>query len=214
MERLTLNKATDEMGMWGLAHNCCYAKDGVARYRDFEIDIDARDFARKLMVEYGHWKSCEKFGLDADNELIDDDIFDETMLENLMCGQKESIGLIALFYRNLWAMADLHGKLKEYEDLDEQGLLLKLPCYIESDVYFIPSKVNFELNKLNGYENNNRVYHQKVAKIVFNEHGWYLECDKDLEYGTGHILIDKYYKETWFLTQTEAEEALKRMGGN
>ena len=102
-------------------------------------------------------------------------------------------------------------KLAEYENLEEQGLLLKTPCSIGRDVYSIPSKVNFELNKLNGHEESNRVYHQKVAKIVFTEHGWYLECDKDLEYGTGHILLDKFYKETWFLAQSEAEETLKRM---
>ncbi len=82
---------------------------------------------------------------------------------------------------------------------------------IGRDVYFIPSKVNYELNILNGHDENNRVYHQKIAKIVITERGWYLECDKDLEYGTDHILVDKFYKETWFLSQDEAEDALKRM---
>lgn len=122
-------------------------------------------------------------------------------------------------------MRHLAENLYEYENLEEQGLLRRLPCSIGSDVYFIPSKVNFELNKLNGHEESNRVYHQKVSKIVFNERGWYMECDKnleygsgwymecdkDLEYGTGNVLLDKFYKETWFLTQNEAEEALRRM---
>ena len=102
-------------------------------------------------------------------------------------------------------------EFNRYKDLEDQRLLLKPPCSIGSDVYYIPSKVNYELNILNGHEDNNRVYHQKVAKIVFTEHGWYLECDKDLEYGTDHILVDKFYKETWFLDSFEAEEALKRM---
>ncbi len=105
----------------------------------------------------------------------------------------------------------LYWQLKKYEDLEEQGLLLKPPCSIGSDVYYIPSKVNHELNILNGHEENNRVYHQKVAKIVFTECGWYLECDKDLEYGTGRILADKFYKETWFLEPSEAEEALNKL---
>lgn len=108
-------------------------------------------------------------------------------------------------------MLDIVHKLAEYEDLEEQGLLPKIPCSIGSDVYFIPSKVVFELNKVNGHEESNRVYHQKVKKIVFTERGWYMECDKDLEYGTGNIFLDKSYKETWFLTQPEAEEALKEM---
>lgn len=89
----------------------------------------------------------------------------------------------------------------------------KLLCLIGSDVYFIPSEVNFKLNKLNGYEENNRVYHQKVARIVLTERGWHLECEKDLEYGIGNILVDRFYRETWFLTPAEAEEALKRMEG-
>lgn len=103
-------------------------------------------------------------------------------------------------------------RLAEYEDAEEQGLLLRLPVAIGSDVYFIPSKVNYDLNVLSRHEENNRVYHQKVAIITFTERGWYLECDKNLEYGVDHILVDKFYKETWFLTYEEAEQALKQMG--
>lgn len=104
-------------------------------------------------------------------------------------------------------------KLKAYEDAEEQGLLVKLPVAIGSDVYFIPSKTNYKLNVLNGYEQNNRVYHQRVANIVFNKRGWYLECDKNLEHGIDHILIDVSYKETWFTTKEEAEQALAEMKG-
>ena len=71
--------------------------------------------------------------------------------------------------------------------------------------------MNYDLNVLGKHKEHNRVYHQKVAKVVFNERGWYLECDKDLEYGTGHILVDIFYKETWFTSEEEAEQALKRM---
>lgn len=102
-------------------------------------------------------------------------------------------------------------KLAEYEDLEEQGLLLRLPCGIGDDVYFIPSKTNYKLNILQGHPESNRVYHQNVEKITFTPNGWYLECDKDLEYSTDHILIDKLYKETWFLSQAEAEQKLKEM---
>lgn len=138
MERLTTNKPVSEMGMYELTHNSCYiAEDGNARYRDFNTDIDAREFVRNLMTKYGHWKSCEEYGPDADNELIDDDIFDDTMLENLMYDTGESTGLIALFYRNLWAMAELRETLKAYEDSEEQGLLLRLPFKIGQKVYYI-----------------------------------------------------------------------------
>lgn len=127
MERLTTNKDVSEMGMYELAHNCCYCKDGVARYRDFENDIDARDLARELA-----W-SLADIELSNDNEC-----FDEEMIENLQYDiTKEPIGLIALFYRNLWAMADLRERLKEYEDAEEQGLLLRLPCKVGDTVYYI-----------------------------------------------------------------------------
>ena len=102
-------------------------------------------------------------------------------------------------------------KLAEYEDLEEKGLLLRLPCGIGDDIYFIPSKTNYKLNILQGYPESNRVYHQNVEKISFTQYGWYLECDKDIEYATGQIFIDKSYKETWFLTQEEAEKKLKEM---
>ena len=127
MERLTSNKKVSDMSMFELAHNSCYCKDDVARYRDFENDIDARDLARELV-----W-SLADIELSRDNEC-----FDEEMIENLQYDiTKEPIGLIALFYRNLWAMADLREQLKEYEDLEEQGRLVKLPCKVGDTVYHV-----------------------------------------------------------------------------
>lgn len=52
-------------------------------------------------------------------------------------------------------------KLADYEDLEDQGLLVRLPVKIGDDIYKIPSKTNYDLNVLNGYKANNRVYHQK-----------------------------------------------------
>lgn len=102
-------------------------------------------------------------------------------------------------------------KLAAYEDAEEQGFMKILPVAIGSDVYFIPSKVNYDLNVLSKHEENNRVYHQKVARVTFTERGWYLECDKDLEYGVDHILVDKFYKENWFTSSKEAEQALAKL---
>ncbi len=103
-----------------LAHNSCYADDERnARYRDYEMDMDARDFARNLMVT-----------LAKDEMPISDTEFDEEILDNLAIDPFSDVrGLIALFYRNLWAMADLRETLKKYEDLEEQGLPLRwIPC--------------------------------------------------------------------------------------
>lgn len=107
----------------------------------------------------------------------------------------------------------VYRKLKEYEDLDEQGRLIKLPCKIGDDVWFVPSHTNYKLNILNHHREENKICHQKVARITFSRNGWYLECDKDLEYATDHILTDKMYKETWFLAKSEAESRLEELRG-
>ena len=104
------------MGMWELAHNSCYIDESrCTRYRDFETDIDARDFARELYKFY------------AKEELPEDiDEFDEYVMDDLQYGAKDIAGFLALFYRNLWAMAELREWLKAYEDAEEQGLLAKV----------------------------------------------------------------------------------------
>lgn len=102
-------------------------------------------------------------------------------------------------------------KLWNYENADENGLLKKFPCGIGADIYYIPSKVNFDLNVLNHHEENNKVYHQNVASITYTRNGWYLECDKDIEYSTDGIFLDKMFGETWFLTEKDAENALAKL---
>lgn len=118
MERLTSNKTTSDMNMLELAHNSCYIDEKHnARYRDYEQDIDSRELVRKLVKDM-----C-----DEDLSYMSDERFDQYMAEMLSVGVSDTIGLLAVFYRNLWAMAELREKLKEYEDLEEQGRLIKLP---------------------------------------------------------------------------------------
>lgn len=126
MKRLTSNKEVSDMSMIELAHNSCYADDKRnARYRDYEMDMDARDFARNLMVT-----------LTKDELPISDTEFDEEILDDLTIDPFSDVrGLIALFYRNLWAMANLRETLKKYEDLEEQELLLRLPCKVGDTVW-------------------------------------------------------------------------------
>ena len=128
----------------------------------------------------------------------------------------------SLIYDEIWEMAcepdfeeidAIYRKLKAYEDAEEQGLLFRLPCGIGSDIYMIPSKINYKLNILSLHPENNKVYHQKVSLITFTENGWYMKCDKDREYAIERILSEKMYKETWFLSQEEAEAKLEEMEG-
>lgn len=189
MERLTTNKNVSKMGMYELAHNSCYYKDGVARYRDFENDMDARDLARELA-----W-SLTDLELSRDNEC-----FDEEMIENLQYDiMKEPIGLIALFYRNMWAMADLRERLKEYEDLEEQGLLLRLPCKMGSTLYQpIDNQINeYYIIGLRFDITRNKFMYEVTYNIGLD---WYnTTCDFE------------YINDVVFLTKEEAEQKLKEM---
>lgn len=105
-------------------------------------------------------------------------------------------------------------KLKAYKDAEEQGLLLRLPVAIGSDVFFIPSKANFGLNVLHHLEELNIVYHQKIARLHVTENGWYAEGNLNFEFGVAdRLFTDKLYRETWFLTKEEAEHALEKLKG-
>ena len=105
MNRLTLNKPVSEMTMTELAHNSCFSKGGYAFYRDFDREINARQFARELANTF-------YYELPYDDEEFDYEIMDDLpVTENV--SKRE---LIALFYRNLWAQAELYEHLKSYED--------------------------------------------------------------------------------------------------
>ncbi len=84
--------------------------------------------------------------------------------------------------------------LEEYEDLEEQGLMLKLPCKVGDTVYRIIKEFHTRINK---------IISGKVYRIALT----------DIEM---QIFIDKWqskgiYGKTVFLTQAEAEEALRKM---
>ena len=128
MERLTTNKSVADMSMIELAHNSCYADDECnARYRDYNLDVDSRWLVRNLAKDI-----CGEDFKDLSDEEVD-----EYMVSMLSVEIDSTIGLLALFYRNLWAMADLREKLKYYEDAEEQGLLLRLPISEDAPVYSI-----------------------------------------------------------------------------
>lgn len=106
MKRLTSDKPVTEMSALELAHNSCYIKDGKARYRDYSQDEDARVLARRLLMGLAG----------GDDSFACDEEFDGCMADYMQSGMDSTEGLIALFYRNLWAMADLREHLKAYED--------------------------------------------------------------------------------------------------
>lgn len=188
MSRLTTDKPVSEMGMYEMARNCCYiGEDGTARYRDFDKDIDARDFVRKLMVEYGLWKEGR------DDELFDDDCFDNEMMDNLMFSPTTQTGLIALFYCNLWAMAELRERLKHYEDLAEQGKLLELPVSVGTKLYHV---IEDRIAEPPIYISEHEIKDVSARAVYFADDWWTFEEMRECKA---------------FLDKEEAENALKEM---
>lgn len=86
----------------------------------------------------------------------------------------------------------LANKLKNYEDLEEQGLLLRLPCKVGDTVYF----VDFDENE----------YDEAIVEsIEFGRNGFLINSDCEI----GTYLGAEYL----FLTKEEAEQALTEMKG-
>lgn len=89
------------------------------------------------------------------------------------------------------------------------GVIL-LPCKVGETIYVIPSETNYRLNKLGGFECNNRVYEQKVSGVCVYSNNSYLikTCN-----GLCSALSEVYNKD-WFLAYKEAEKALKEREPN
>lgn len=129
MERLTTDKPVKEMRMYELAHNCMFNRDGEAWYRDFDREVSLRNMVRGLYRAY-----CLKY----DEQIEDDEYLDSMLFDDLQIPIEEDFyGLIALFNMLAWSHAELRETLMQYEDLEEDGKLLKLPCKPGDTVYEI-----------------------------------------------------------------------------
>lgn len=90
-------------------------------------------------------------------------------------------------------------KLKDYEDLDEQGRLIKLPCKVGDTVY-VPTRdfiSELRISNISVSENNTFFHWMLNAGIYTNLDGF---------------SVDKIGK-TVFLTKSEAEAKLKELRG-
>ena len=98
----------------------------------------------------------------------------------------------------------VYRKLKEYEDLEEQGKLIKLSCNRGDKIYFIKSAFS--------------IAHFPIEAKVTSICG--VDCDNDVMYSsiTEYNKIDRRFKssdigKTVFLTKSEAEAKLKELRG-
>lgn len=102
--------------------------------------------------------------------------------------------------------------LAEYEDLEEQGLLLRLPCKVGDTVWVVTSPFNvFE-----GIEYNKNLrdecYESFISSVTFYKNSVQYRISAKV---TNHF-ISAFYNEydfgkTVFLTKAEAEQKLKEM---
>lgn len=199
MKRLTSNKEVSDMSMIELAHNSCYADDKRnARYRDYDLDIDSRQLVRNLMKDM-----C---GEDLSD--LSDEEFDEYMGSVLSIELDSEVGLFALFYRNLWAIANLRETLKKYEDLEEQGRLVKLPCKVGDMLYYpeklfdivVPVRLNEIIISFLGID----TYSYQYNCCSFDECG---DVYEEYDFDTND------FGKSIFLTKAEAEAKLEELRG-
>ena len=106
-------------------------------------------------------------------------------------------------------------KLSEYEDLEEQGLLLKLPCKVGNIVYVLEP-----CHCYNNYKENQNCHHAKTKATKYidvvrvpkrYDSRSNTKCVKLYERPFKMNYLTKFGK-TVFLTKEEAEQALKQIG--
>lgn len=93
---------------------------------------------------------------------------------------------------------EIYEKLATYEDAEEQGLLLRLPCKVGDNVYTI---------KPYGIEEANIIGISKADDIDCFCFEVYIDPD------CHEIIALEEFNDTWFLTREEAEAKLKEMEG-
>ncbi len=109
----------------------------------------------------------------------------------------------------------VYRKLKDYEDLEEQGRLVILPCKVGDTVYVVTSPFNV-FDDIEYDENmKDEVYESYVSSTTFYKSG---EQYRIYAKATNHF-IGAYFREcdfgkTVFLTESEAEAKLKEMEEN
>lgn len=96
--------------------------------------------------------------------------------------------------------SDVLTKLADYEDLEEQGRLIKLPCKVGQHIYTVHQYGNWiDEASITGISEADN-----VDCFCFKA---YIDPDCD------EIIALKEFNETWFLTQSEAEAKLKELKG-
>ena len=95
-------------------------------------------------------------------------------------------------------------KLGQYEDAEEQGLLLRLPCKVGDTVYIV-MRLHYQPNRLD-MSQYKEIEEVEVYHITIGKPYWQINYDE-------HEFLPKDFGKTVFLTKEEAEQALADMKG-
>ena len=105
---------------------------------------------------------------------------------------------------------DVVKKLAEYEDAEEQGLLLRLPCKVGDNAYTITRPYNLDIDGKDELD----VFDCVVESIAFYKNGiCRVQLYNKSKFLGWHVRLVDFGK-TVFLTKEEAEQALAEMKTN
>ena len=170
-------------------------------------------------------------------QIIDrqDEAYADFLVNQIIAFMKEN-NVSTCFVLNKEELLDCikeHNKL-HYEilnlksQLDQANERLKgaivLPVKIGDTIYVVPSETNYRLNIVNRREDRNKVYKYLVDEIRYNKYGFsivsYIDSvpfyfnEKIPKNLCANFDTEKFYGETWFTTEQEAQDKLKEIQGN
>ena len=179
MKRLTTDKPSNNTETM---LNYAYAKDGYVHlsYADGEEDIRLTEYLCRVAHEIGCEFATEENILNGD-----------TCLE---CDCKVSIlNVLAI------QAAELRERLKKYEDAEEQGLLVRLPCKVGDTIW------------LTGWWDVYKWVSKLSSPIERRIRYFSIESDGVYAHVKDGCINAKYFGEIVFLTKEEAEKALEEV---
>ena len=130
-------------------------------------------------------------------------------MERLTLKEFESVECEPYVYGGIEYHGDSYGgevinKLAEYEDLEEQGLLLKLPCKVGDTVY--------EISRVEPYRNP-AIREMGVVDILLRDDDMYFTLQDLYDKDYDNSILSTEFGYTVFFTRKQAEQALSDMKG-
>ena len=131
-----------------------------------------------------------------------------TRIDGIAYGKSGIKRLSKDYHRGIFECTALVERLAEYEEAEEQGLLLRLPCKAGSDVFCISSRYTL----CSEYEERRDECSCEGCEVMECDsvEEYYIKEQKKVSYFWIALNLEQFGK-TIFLTREEAEQKLKEM---